>query len=106
MKPPVTTAGSAKALGAGGAQPTGPKSTRHAPKWGADMGAGSLQAGAATNLEQLKNLEPDVLLTLRIKQLKDVLGYMAVDFSVAVEKKDLVALIVRHRDASAPKTQL
>jgi len=65
-----------------------------------------LQAGAATNLEQLKNLEPDVLLTLRIKQLKDVLGYMSVDFTGAVEKKELVALIVRNRDGSAPKTQL
>ena len=44
--------------------------TPRGAKVGADAGAGSIQANASLNQEQLKNLEPDVLVTLRIKQLK------------------------------------
>ena len=56
--------------------------------------------------EQMSRLEPDTLLTLRIKQLKGVLEHMGVDFGEAVEKRDLVNLIVKHRDANAAATPL
>ncbi len=64
---------------------------------GADVGAGSLQAGHEGNLEQMKQLDTETLLTLRIKQLKQVLDHMGVDYGDAVEKKDLVAKIVKGR---------
>ena len=82
----------------GGAAPA-PKPTRQAP--GADMGASGLQAGAQTNLEQMKMLDREMLETLRIKQLKAILQYMNVDVSDAAlsgrEKKDLVAMIIKGR---------
>jgi len=42
-------------------------------------------------------LEPDVLLTLRIKQLKAILDHMGQEFVDALEKSDLVAKIVKNR---------
>ena len=44
--------------------------TPRGAKVGTDTGAGSIQANGSLNVEQLKALEPDVLVTLRIKQLK------------------------------------
>ena len=44
--------------------------TPRGAKVGTDTGAGSIQANASLNVEQLKALDPDVLVTLRIKQLK------------------------------------
>jgi len=64
---------------------------------GNDSGASGLQAGASTNLEQMKMLDKDVLETLRIKQLKAILSYMKADFGDAVEKKDLINKIVELR---------
>jgi truncated hemoglobin YjbI len=84
---------SAAAAASGGAPPT---AAQAGPR--VDVGAGAMEQGNAVNLEQIILLEVDVLLTLRIKQLKDVLRHMGVDFSNAVEKKDLVALVVKHRE--------
>ena len=64
---------------------------------GADASAASLAQGNQTNLDQMKKLEADVLITLRIKQLKAVLEHMGVEYADAVEKKDLVAKIVKSR---------
>ena len=64
---------------------------------GGDKGAAAVQAGTQGNLEQLKLLDADTLGTLRIKQLKAVLEHMGVDSSDAVEKTDLVSLIVQKR---------
>eukprot|EP00966_Prymnesium_polylepis_P005281 121740-Prymnesium_polylepis.1 len=47
-----------------------PMMTPRGAKVGTDTGAGSIQANGSLNVEQLKALEPDVLVTLRIKQLK------------------------------------
>jgi len=66
---------------------------------GTDVGASGLQAGAQTNLEQMKALDRDVLETLRIKQLKSVLEYMGVDYGDAVEKKDLIHKIIEKRSS-------
>ena len=64
---------------------------------GGDAGATSLHAGAQMNLQQLKALDAETLLTLRIKQLKGVLDSMGIDYADCVEKKDLVAKIVNGR---------
>ena len=56
-----------------------------------------MHAGAQMNLQQLKALDAETLLTLRIKQLKAVLDSMGIDYGDAVEKKDLVAKIVNGR---------
>mmetsp|Transcript_29462 Transcript_29462/g.48834 ORF Transcript_29462/g.48834 Transcript_29462/m.48834 type:complete len:1439 (-) Transcript_29462:104-4420(-) len=66
-------------------------------KVGGDVGASSVQAGASSNLEQMKLLDIDTLMTLRVKQLKAVLESMDVSAQAAVEKRDLVALIVKNR---------
>lgn len=78
------------------AAPTSCDATRGA-KVAGDAGAASVQAGNALNLEQMKMLEPDVLLTLRIKQLKAILDHMGQEFVDALEKSDLVAKIVKNR---------
>ena len=76
--------------------------TRDAGLGGADPHAASLQSGASNNLHQMMRLTQDELLTLRIKQLKDVLNYMGIDAAElsGMEKKDLVALIERKRASS------
>mmetsp|Transcript_31792 Transcript_31792/g.66569 ORF Transcript_31792/g.66569 Transcript_31792/m.66569 type:complete len:1417 (+) Transcript_31792:14-4264(+) len=66
-------------------------------KVGADAGAGSIQANASLNVEQLKALDPDELLTLRAKQLKAILDSMGLTYADALEKRDLVAKIVKYR---------
>ena len=68
---------------------------------GTDVGASALQSGAALNLAQMAQLDKETLLTLRIKQLKGVLEHFGVDYGSAVEKRDLVALIIKHREAKA-----
>ena len=65
---------------------------------GGDAGAANVQSGGSSqtaNLEQMKNLDEETLLTLRIKQLKGVLEHMSVDYSDCVEKKDLVSKIIK-----------
>jgi len=87
---------------AGAAAPPRPsasaaKDAKPQKKAGGDAGATSVQAGTQMNLEQLKMLDIDTLLTLRIKQLKAVLESMNVTYDECVEKKDLVAKIVKSR---------
>jgi len=74
-----------------------PMMTPRGAKVGTDTGAGSIQANGSLNVEQLKALEPDVLVTLRIKQLKAILDSMGLTYADALEKKDLVAKIVKYR---------
>lgn len=71
--------------------------TPRGAKVGADAGAGSIQANASLNQEQLKMLDPEVLVTLRIKQLKGIMDSMGLTYADALEKKDLVAKIVKYR---------
>ena len=89
------------AQGDGGAAPTSKATSKAArPALGNDTGAAALDAGAEASLEQLKMCDMDVLLGVRIKKLKEVLVLMGVDHSIAVEKKDLVALIIKNREKS------
>ena len=69
-----------------------------AQQLGSDRSAAQLDVGAEASLEQLKRCDAEVLLSVRPRKLKEVLAYMGVDHSVAVEKKELVALIVKSRD--------
>ena len=71
--------------------------TPRGAKVGGDVGAGSIQAGQSVNLEQMKIMDPEQLITLRIKQLKSVLDYMGLSYADALEKKDLVSKIVKYR---------
>ena len=71
--------------------------TPRGAKVGGDVGAGSIQAGQSVNLEQMKMMDPEQLITLRIKQLKSVLDYMGLSYADALEKKDLVSKIVKYR---------
>ena len=64
---------------------------------GVDVGASGLQAGAQTNLEQMKFLDQESLSSLRTKQLLAVLTHMGVDTSGVFEKRELVDLIIRNR---------
>jgi len=86
----------ASAAPSSAAKPAASK-TKSGKNVGRDAGANAVQAGASLNIEQLKMLDLDALSTLRIKQLKAVLESMGVDYEIAVEKKDLVALIVKNR---------
>jgi len=83
--------------GSTAAPQSAPPPTPRGAKVGTDAGAGSIQANASLNVEQLKALEPDVLVTLRIKQLKAILDSMGLPYADALEKKDLVAKIVKYR---------
>ena len=57
-----------------------------------------VDAARATNdVKELLLLEPEKLMRLRIKQLKDVLKHLDIEPAEIVEKKDLVALVVKHR---------
>jgi len=77
--------------------PAGTEQTPRGAKVGGDSGAASVQAGQSVNLEQMKAMDPEQLVTLRIKQLKAVLDYMGLSYADALEKKDLVAKIVKYR---------
>jgi hypothetical protein len=70
-------------------------------KAGADAGASGVQSGNTVNLEQMKMLDVDELLTLRPKQLKNVLEYMGHTHGECIEKRDLVAKIVNLRGKKA-----
>ena len=63
---------------------------------------GSKEATLALEMMSLKRRAEaagltEALLTLRIKQLKDVLKHLDIEPAEIVEKKDLVALVVKHR---------
>jgi len=88
--------GNAAAAGKGGG--AAPSAEPKKKAMGGDAGAANVQSGGSSqtaNLEQMKNLDEETLLTLRIKQLKGVLEHMSVDYSDCVEKKDLVSKIIK-----------
>ena len=66
---------------------------------GGDPTSGAVAQGNTMNIEQLKKLEPDELMGLRVKQLLAVCAALGLkqSSSTALEKKDLVALIVKNR---------
>jgi len=65
---------------------------------GGDATAAAVEQGNTMNIEQLKKLEPEELMSLRVKQLLAICSSMGIkQAGAAVEKKDLVALIVRSR---------
>ena len=63
------------------------KGIRYATIVGNFMGSVKLDAGAEASLEQLKQCDAELLLTMRPLKLKEVLAYMGVDYSAAVEKR-------------------
>ena len=73
--------------------------TQEALQTAMDIGVERLHAvGGIVNLvEQMKMMDPEQLVTLRIKQLKAVLEHMKIDYGDAVEKKDLANKIVKGR---------